>query len=340
MIVRENVVLAPFTTLGVGGRTSFFVEVSSATEIAAAIAFAKKEQLPVFVLGKGSNILVPDEGVSGVVIHFTGRDVVFSRKESHLEILADAGALWDKIVQDVTTEGVFGVENLAAIPGSVAGAVVQNIGAYGSELQSVFAYAAVTDMRTGEHTYIQKTDAQFGYRTSIFKQHPEHLITQVIFHLPYAACANLAYPDLRKENEKGTPLASPQDIVQAVRAIRAQKFPQKGSAGSFFKNPILPAIQASELLQRFPGLPSFSHEEGRTKIPLAWILDRILDLKGYTKGAVRLYEKQPLVIVTSEGATAVDVEMLATDIETRVYEATGIRIEREVETFGGKLIRA
>jgi UDP-N-acetylmuramate dehydrogenase len=335
--VQEHVSLAPFTTLGVGGEARFFIEAHTEKDIQDAIALAQQHTLPLFVLGAGSNVLVPDAGVAGVVVKVALRDVIFQDENERVLCIAGAGTLWEDVVNEAGARGLFGIENLAGIPGSLGGAVVQNIGAYGAELVQVFEYADSIDSTTGVKTRSARADAAFAYRTSFFKKHREHIITRVALHLPKHATPNITYVDLARASAQGTPLTTPIEIARAVRSIRALKFPRsdlEGSAGSFFKNPVISRELFQELEGRFPGLPAFPQGNGAVKISLAWLLDHALSLKGYAKGLVRLYENQPLVIVARKGARAEEVDALATLVAERVFTATGIRIEREVETFG------
>ena len=335
--MKENVPLAPLTTFHIGGPARYFIETKSVEEVKEALAFARANSLSVFVLGGGSNLLVPDGGVDGVVLKMAMRDINFESDGADTMLIADSGASWDGVVDAVGEKGMFGIENLAGIPGSLGGAVVQNIGAYGTELANVFEYADVIDGATGERRRITRASAAFAYRTSFFKEHRGYVIVRVALRLAQSAMPNISYPDLARMHASGEPLATPADIARAVRAIRAKKFPQnlkEGTAGSFFKNPIIPRELADSLARRFSGLPLFPQADGRVKISLAWLLDKALSLKGYAKGRVRLYEGQPLVIVTRDGATAEEVDALAFEVSEKVFDATGIKIEREVEYVG------
>jgi UDP-N-acetylmuramate dehydrogenase len=328
---KENVPLASHTTFGVGGSARFFVEANTEEEIEEAIAFAREKKMPMFVLGNGSNVLVPDAGVEGVVLKLKNNKIAFESNGDTL-LIADAGTQWEQIVDAVTEQNLFGIENLAGIPGTMGGAAVQNIGAYGAELSEVFEYADVVDTKTGDKKRVNKKEVEFAYRTSFFKMHRELIVTRVALSLARQGTPNLNYPDL-----KGMMIKTPAEIARAIRTIRANKFPmntEEGTAGSFFKNPIISRELADSLAARFVGLPVFPQENNTAKISLAWLLDHALGLKGFSRGNVRLYERQPIVIVASTGATATEVDSFAEEIKKRVYEGTSIMIEREVETFG------
>lgn len=334
LVIREGEPLAPRTTLGIGGAAQTLIEVSDAEGVQTAIAYARDRGLPLAVLGAGSNLLVPDEGVRGVVLQITAADIAIAGDGT---LTADAGARWNDVVDAAVRAGWWGIENLAGVPGSMGGATVQNIGAYGGELSRAFLYVETIDKVTGETRRVERADAAFGYRTSFFKKQPNLIITKVALTLARESAPNLTYPDLVRAHENGVALTTPAEIADAVRAIRAAKFPRtkdEGTAGSFFKNPVIPLAQAHELSARYPGLPVYPQEDGTAKVLLAWILDRVLGLKGYARGHVRLFEGQPLILVATRGATARDVSTFADDVVARVHDATGITIEREVETFG------
>lgn len=339
MNAHFSVPLARFTTFHIGGPATALIEIHEEEDIPAALAYARENDLPVFVLGAGSNLLVPDEGVRGVVLHMRICDRTLEDDRDHVVLTAGAGAMWDDIVDIACAQDLRGIENLAGIPGTLGGAVVQNIGAYGAELAPVFAYADVLDSTTGKEKRITREQALFAYRSSFFKEHPELIIMRVALMLAKQGPLQTTYADLLRAAEAGVPLVTSADVASAVRTIRADKFPSitdEGTAGSFFKNPILEEDQAAALAARYPGLPLFPLGGGMVKIPLAWILDHALSLKGYAKGPARLYEKQPLVIVTHGDARAEDVDALAHEVSARVFDATQITIEREVETFGAR----
>lgn len=334
-----NIPLAPLTTLGVGGAARFYIEAHTEKDIEDAVTFARHHHLPLLTLGKGSNILVPDAGIEGVVLKMSLRDIKVEEDGDDILFIAGAGALWEDVVDEAAARGVFGIENLAGIPGSVGGAVVQNIGAYGAELADTFEYADSIDRTTGMKRRITRADPAFAYRTSTFKKDRAHIITRVALRLTKRAVPNIAYADLERARAEGTPLSTPLEIARAVRSIRALKFPQnrgEGTAGSFFKNPVVDEETLARLRAQYPDLPVYQVSASGGKVSLAWLLDHALSLKGFSLGSARLYEKQPLIIVARAGARARDVSELADLVAKRVFAATGIRIEREVETFGAR----
>lgn len=337
---QEHVPLAPFTTFHIGGPARVFIEAQNEKDIEDAIALARERGFPLHVLGGGSNILVPDAGVDGIVLRVRLAGIAFESDGADTLLVASAGESWDAVVDAAGARGIFGIENLAGIPGTSGGAAVQNIGAYGAELADVFEYADTIDRATGAHARIGKKDAALAYRTSFFKHNRDRIITKVALRFPPGAAPDISYPDLVRARSASESLATPVEIARAVRAIRAKKFPRngaEGTAGSFFKNPVLSRELADSLRARFPDLPVFPQADGRVKVALAWLLDHALSLKGYAQGPVRLYENQPLVIVASAGAHARDVDALARYVAERVQKELGISIEREVEPFGAIL---
>ncbi|NNM84039.1 UDP-N-acetylmuramate dehydrogenase [Candidatus Parcubacteria bacterium] len=337
MNLKANVPLGPYTTFHIGGPARFLIEANTEKDIEDAVAFSRERRLPLYPLGAGSNVLVPDDGVEGVVLHMVLGGVAFENDGTDTLLVGGAGVLWDTVVDAACKRSIFGIENLAGVPGTLGGAAVQNIGAYGAEFVNVFEYADTIHRETGERRRITRDEAALAYRTSIFKKQRDYIITRIALRFKPDTVPNISYPDLKQRQARGEALATPADIARTVRSIRAEKFPpsaEGGTAGSFFKNPIVPRAFADALAKRFPGLPLFPQGNTDAKVSLAWLLDHALSLKGYAAGTVRLYEKQPLVIVAREGATAAQVDAHARTVAEQVFETIGITVEREVETFG------
>jgi UDP-N-acetylmuramate dehydrogenase len=329
MTIQEHEPLAPHTTLGVGGEARFFSTVSSVPELAEAVAFARAHAVPIAILGGGSNTLVPDSGFEGLVISIAIDGLEFEGDT----VIAGAGVSWNLVVDEAAERALWGLENLAGIPGTVGGAVVQNIGAYGVELKDTLLWADLMRLDTGKVERCTSEELQFGYRDSLLKKDSALVVVRVALGLSRDASPHLSYPDLARAalSEK---LESPKDIAKAVRSIRAKKFPQgEGTAGSFFKNPIISKEEAEALVATFPGLPTFPTQAGGVKVPLAWILDHALQLKGYEKNGVRLYENQPIVLAVSPGARASAVDALANEVAEKIKISTGISVTREVVTL-------
>lgn len=334
MIVHERVPLSSLTTLKVGGEARYVIECWNERDVREALAFARTRDLPFYVLGQGSNVCAPDAGYEGVVFQLTDASCRIDGDREAIAVCG-AGLSWDAFVDLVTERELWGVENLAGIPGTVGAAPVQNIGAYGAELADTFLWLDAVDARTGAVTRFHNSVSQFGYRDSRFKRDPELIIFRVALQLSTGGAPRVSYPDLARLVEAGRVLATPAEIAAAVREVRSRKFPdlrECGTAGSFFKNPVISQDAYKALVARYPGLPAFAMGDS-VKVPLAWILDNVLSLRGYSKGPARLFEQQPLVLVTSHGARACDVEALASEVAARVFDATGITIEREVRSM-------
>jgi len=335
MRVKERVPLSSLTTLRVGGEARYVIECASEDDVREAIAFARERDLSFAPLGEGSNILASDDGYEGVVLLVRGGGIDVKEEGEAVYVTTGAGVPWDALVREAGARGLWGIENLAGIPGTVGAAPVQNIGAYGAELKDALSEVVALNTRTGEVSYFSREACAFGYRDSIFKREPGWVILSVTLALEKIGVPLLGYADLAKAQEAGADLSTPAAIGEAVRAIRAKKFPDLsacGTAGSFFKNPVIAGEAYDALKARHPDMPGYPSGAGM-KIPLAFVLDRMLGLRGYREGKVRLFENQPLVLVADEGATAREIDSFANGIASRVAQATGIDIEREVRAF-------
>lgn len=329
--------LAPYTTLGAGGNAEFFAEVDTEEGLMDAVRWAKGKQLSVHILAGGSNVLVPDEGVAGLVIRPLFSGVTYAEENDRVLATVGAGVPLDAFVAETVEKELWGIENLSGIPGTVGATPVQNVGAYGVEIQHVVSWVRVFDCTAEKFFEMQNDACMFGYRDSIFKKEEGKnlVITHVTFSLSRIAAPKIAYKDLA-ERFASTDVPLIADIRNAVLEIRSRKFPDwkvVGTAGSFFKNPIIPEAQGAAVLAKYPDIPSFSHEDGMMKISLGWVLDKVCGLKGYREGNVGLYEAQALVLVCEKGTSAHEIENFAEKISDRVFEKISVRIEREVTTF-------
>ncbi len=335
--LQESVPLAPLTTLGLGGSAEFLVSVTDELTLVHALEYARTELLPVSVLGGGSNVLVPDTGVAGLVIHNQIRGIEFETEGEVVVVRVGAGEPFDALVAATVTENLSGLENLSHIPGTVGATPVQNVGAYGVEVADLIRSVRVYDRHQDRFELLTREECHFGYRNSRFKEERgRYIVTEVTFALSRLAVPNVTYKDLAVAFE-GSQTVSPQAVRDAVIAIRSGKFPDwhvVGTAGSFFKNPIVSDAVASELSSRYPLLPTFRVGEGFVKLPLGWILEHVLKVKGLRVGNVGSYEKQALVLVCYDGATAAELDAFALKLTQDVFSETGISIEREVCTLG------
>ena len=336
MIVWENSSLSKLTTFKVGGLARYVALCDSKEDVYEAIAHATTHDLPYTVLGGGSNVLARDENYEGVVILMRIPGITYKEEGDLVQVAVGAGVEWETLVTDCVEKGYWGIENLAGIPGTVGAAPVQNIGAYGAELQSIFLSAEVIDAQTGEMATYNASACEFGYRDSVFKHNRALVICSVTLRLSKLATPRLGYGDLAELVRSGAAMDTPEHIATNVRLVRAKKFPDlslHGTAGSFFKNPIITQELFTTLTQKYGAIPSFPAANNGIKIPLAFILDKVLGLRGYRDAHVYLFGNQPLVLVADEGATASDIDTFANAIAKKVFDATSISIEREVQTL-------
>lgn len=332
--IQTGVQLRDHTTFKVGGEAAFFVQVTSESGLVEAVAYARSAQLPITILGGGSNVLVDDAGIEGLVIQVAIKGSDVHQDAAHIFLTVGAGEQLDDVVRDTVAAGYWGLENLSYIPGTVGAAPIQNVGAYGVEIGTVVSLVRVFDCALETFTTFDRTQCQFGYRDSFFKTAAgkRYVITAVTFLLSTEPHPQLTYKDLATWRLTAASCTQ-QAIREAVITIRAGKFPdwhRVGTAGSFFKNPIIPRVHYEKLLATYPDLPHYVVDREHVKIPLGWVLDKICNLRGFKQGNVGCYEGQALVIVADGGALADQIVSFATMVRKKVFEMTRIAIEWEV----------
>lgn len=348
--IQKNVLLSSLTTFRVGGEAAYFCEVRTPAELAeVSVLFAKNKKTygSFFILGEGSNTLALDGGYSGLAVRVLikgvkWKEVVDVAACDKVEVVAGAGEHWDDLVGLVVNKGYYGLENLSGIPGTVGASPVQNIGAYGAEVKDCISFVEAFHFETGETRIFTPEECCFGYRNSFFKtaEGQKWVITKVGFLLDKKGRVNIGYKDLKTRfADRYSSQVTLAEVREAVLEIRKQKLPDialLGTAGSFFKNPIIRAELYKELQEEYHAMPGFVESDGRVKVPLAWILDNVCSLKGWksANGRVGLYERQPLALVNFGGATAAEVAAAAAMVAASVKEKTGIEIEWEVQKLG------
>jgi UDP-N-acetylmuramate dehydrogenase len=355
MLLQENIPLAPLTTFRLGGPARFFVEAQSAGDVQQAATFAQSRNLPLFVLGGGSNLLVADGGWPGLVLKVAilgieqrpGTDA-----EGKIVFDAGAGELWDRFVSQAVMAQCAGVECLSGIPGSVGGTPVQNVGAYGQEVAQTISSVEVFDLQDGQVRELCPEACGFHYRSSIFNttERGRFIILRVAYALTPGGKPHLAYADLQRHFEGRETRPNLAETREAVRHIRARKGmlivagdPDSHSAGSFFKNPVLSESQHADLERRaaakglalpsYPGLTAQSLENSR-KVSAAWLVEKSGFARGYGFGHVGISSKHALAIVNRGRATAAEVLALKDQIQNRVEEMWGVRLEPEPVMVG------
>lgn len=333
MEIQENISLKPYTRMHTGGNARFFVSVESVEELTQALSWVRERGLPSFVLGGGSNTLVSDDGFDGLVIHINLRGVEYINRGDFIEGVFAAGESWDGVVADVTLRNLWGVENLSLIPGSVGGAVVQNIGAYGVELKDSVLWVEAFNTNTNMVVCFDREVCNFGYRTSVFKTQPELVVLRVALRLSKTPYPRTDYEDMRKffEAHEGNP-ESLLEIREAVIAIRTQKMPgeEVGTLGSYFKNPVISKAEADALVKAFPDIKTYPVSEKETKISAAWLIDHLGNFRGVRRGDAGVHERQALILVNYGNATTNEMLLLAQEIKNLIREKTNINLEEEV----------
>jgi UDP-N-acetylmuramate dehydrogenase len=342
MLVEKNVPLQFSNTFGIMAKALTLVRIAGERDVAAVLADAALQAAPKFVLGGGSNIVITGDVKSVVLkVEIMGKKLLGETAKAWI-VEAGAGENWHEFVAWTLRSGFPGLENLALIPGTVGGSPVQNIGAYGVELQDRFDSLDAVDLTTGKSFMLDAAQCAFGYRDSVFKHAStgangfglagKALITRVRFALPKPWKAVLGYADLEK---KMAPSASSApdalQIYEWICDIRRAKLPDPqviGNAGSFFKNPTVTPEQCADIIAREPKIVHYLLADGSVKLAAGWLIDAC-GWKGKTIGNAGVYDKQALVLVNRGGVTGGEVMTLAKAIQTSVYERFGIRLEPE-----------
>ncbi|PKO70623.1 MAG: UDP-N-acetylenolpyruvoylglucosamine reductase [Betaproteobacteria bacterium HGW-Betaproteobacteria-16] len=345
MLVEKNVALQSYNSFGIQARALKLARVRSqeaVEQLVSGLGLSEGDAVPPLVLGGGSNLVITGDIKTLVIkVEITGRRVL-EEQEKGFVIEAGAGESWHDFVAWTLEQGCPGLENLALIPGSVGASPVQNIGAYGVELQDRFHSLDAVDLRTGRTFTLNAAQCGFGYRDSVFKHAPSGekglglagraVITRVRFWLPKPWKAVLGYADLeRKIAETGIEQPDARQIFDWVCAIRRAKLPDPaviGNAGSFFKNPTVSVEQCADIIARDPKVVHYPMADGSIKLAAGWLIDAC-GWKGRGVGNAGVYEKQALVLVNRGGATGGEVMTLAKAIQTSVYERFGILLEPE-----------
>jgi UDP-N-acetylmuramate dehydrogenase len=349
MLLQENVALAPLTTFKIGGPARYFVEATNSREVQEAVAFARTRQLPLFVLGGGSNLLVADAGWPGLVLKVAIAGIERNGYDENGKALFEVGAgeSWDRFVSRAVMAQCAGVECLSGIPGGVGGTPVQNVGAYGQEVSETIESVQALDLKDGQVRQLCAEACGFKYRTSIFNttERGRFIILRVTYALTPAGAPSVSYADLKRHFEGRETAPNLAEVREAVRHIRARKgmliVPGDDdcqSAGSFFKNPVLSEAQHEELEKRAKAkglhVPSFPALEMRKKVSAAWLVEKSGFARGYGFGHVGISSKHALAIVNRGGAAAAEVIALKEHIQHRVEEIWAVPLEPEPVMVG------
>lgn len=345
--LQENVLLAPFTTFGIGGPARWFAAITSEKQIASACAWASAQGLPVFILGGGSNLLVADAGFPGLVLHIALAGVE-AAGEGRFHVAA--GENWDSFVTFAVEQNYGGIECLAGIPGTVGGTPVQNVGAYGQEVAQTIMLVRAFDRQTARFVHIPAGECAFAYRASRFNTSPDRgrfIVTRVDFQLSEDAAPKLDYADLKQYFTKSGQGVDLKLVACAVRAIRARKGmvipdgspaerdPDTRSAGSFFKNPVVSLAVFEAIVRQFPDAPSYPAPDTtdgglQRKLPAAWLLEQAGFPKGFQLGRASLSSKHTLALTNHSGdASAADIQALRDRLVEGVQARFGVTLVPE-----------
>jgi UDP-N-acetylmuramate dehydrogenase len=355
MIVEENVSLAPFTTFKIGGPARFFITAHSLDEVQEALAFARENSVPVFILGGGSNILIADEGFRGLVLRVAIQGVTFKEEGETVLVTAGAGVVWDDFVAQMVHKGYAGLECLSGIPGTLGGGVVANLGAYGAECSDTFVQAEALDLQEvgGAPHVFKKADCDFSYHDSFFGKNPDrYLVVQATFSFARSGVTRPSYKDSRfnltelvAKNGRQPTLAEVREAVIKVRGEKGVLSTSYHSAGSFFHMPFVSRTTYEEIRKRAVALDAekearlqpwaWEQADGSYKVAPGFLLEFTPFLKGYVEGTVGISPKHTLsVITTDSGACAKDVAQLAAGMHDAVEKLFSISLEREVTYVG------
>jgi UDP-N-acetylmuramate dehydrogenase len=346
--MREQVALAPFTTVRLGGPARYFADCTSEEAVRKGLRFARQRGLPVQVLGGGSNVVFPDAGFPGLVLRVAIGGLSVREELDTAEVAAGAGVVWDELVEETARRGLSGIECLSGIPGLAGGTPIQNVGAYGQEVADVITGVTCLARDSLTHSSFDAAGCGFGYRTSRFKgeDRDRYVVLGVTFRLRRNAIPALRYPELASAVSAKADLTRlpPADAVRLVREtvldLRRRKSmvldagdPNTRSVGSFFLNPVLPPESFAHLERRWTAMggsvpiPTFPAPNG-VKVPAAWLVEQAGFQKGYRKDGAGISSRHALALVNLGGTTS-HLLALAEEIERGVREKFGVRLERE-----------
>ena len=344
--------LAPLTTFGLGGPARFFVEITDASDVATALLWARERNLPVFILGGGSNLVVAGDGFPGLVLHMRTRGLEWTKVDGggEVQVEAQAGEAWDALVAEAVRRGAAGIECLSGIPGTAGAAPVQNIGAYGQDAAETIQSVRILDRETLETRELDAGDCGFGYRTSRFKcESSRFVILSVTLRLAPGGRSALRYGELASAFS-GKPEPSLAEVRQTVLTLRRGKSmvldeadPNRHSAGSFFTNPIVTAGLAAEIakravaagLMREPSqMPRFALADGKVKLAAGWLIEHSGPSKGFRMGPGGISSRHALALVHHGGGATTDLLRLALHVRAAVFDHFGVVLSPEPVFLG------
>lgn len=335
MNIRTNISLKDYTTMRLGGNARFMAEAHTEEEVATLCKNAKKQRLPIFVLGGGSNVIITDKGFDGIIlrIRVPGFEIL-ANDPSSTTIRIGAGENWDEVVKRTVNMSLSGIEAMSAIPGTAGATPIQNVGAYGQEIADTLQSLQAYDTKTDSFVEIANKDCGFTYRNSIFRdqQKGRYLITHITIKLSKTQLQPPFYESLQKYiNTNDINDFSPKSIRDIIIKIRKDKLPdpkESPNSGSFFKNAIVEAWQLENIKKAHPDVPSFSMGDNKFKIPSGWLIERA-GLKGKILHGIKIYEKNALVLINESAKTYEDLANARDEIIAKIYDIFLIKIDQE-----------
>ncbi|SDU39992.1 UDP-N-acetylmuramate dehydrogenase [Pseudomonas yamanorum] len=335
--VQAQVSLKPFNSFGIDVRARLFAEARNDADVREALAYAAGQQLPLLVIGGGSNLLLTQD-IDALVLRMASQGIRVVQDDGvQVVVEAEAGEAWHPFVLWTLAQGFSGLENLSLIPGTVGAAPMQNIGAYGVEIKDVFAGLTALDRQTGELRDFSLAECNFAYRDSLFKHEVGRwLILRVRFALSRAVHLKLEYgPVQQRLTEQGITQATPSDVSRAICSIRSEKLPDPavlGNAGSFFKNPLVSQALAAELQLEYPDMVAYPQADGQMKLAAGWLIDKA-GWKGFRDGDAGVHRLQALVLVNYGAATGQEIAGLALRIQQDIEKRFKVVLEMEPNRY-------
>jgi len=333
MIIAENISLLPYNTFGIDVKVDYFIEYDSVADLISVLQTEIVKSQRMLCIGGGSNLLFLND-FNGVILHSSIKTFTKVREDDdsvYLEV--GSGVVWDDLVAYAVERGWGGIENLSLIPGEVGASAVQNIGAYGVEVQDVIVRVNAVEIESAELKNFSVRDCKYGYRESIFKNElkGKYIITSVLFRFDKQPVYKLNYQHLEAEVLKRGAVNLP-NIRQTIIAVRESKLPDTkvhGNAGSFFMNPVISKKHFNALQEKYPDIPHYFVSETQEKVPAGWLIDQC-GWKGRQIGNAAVHDKQALVLVNKGGATGAEIVHLALEIQKSVKDVYGIDLKAEV----------
>ena len=335
MDVMTNISLKQYTTMKLGGEARYMATADSASDVVSLYRNARKENLPIFVLGGGSNVITHDEVFEGIVLlnKIKGFEII-SENDETTDVKIGAGEVWDEVVEKAIGLGLQGIEAMSGIPGTAGAAPVQNVGAYGQEIADTLISLEAYDSKTDTIVTISADECDFSYRNSIFrdKEKGRYCILNITLRLNKAEPKPPYYASLQKYIDENDIREVNLSVIRvAVLNIRSEKLPdpvELPSAGSFFKNALVEKWKLEELQKEYSDIPNYAMSDGRYKIPTGWLIDKA-GLRGYRSHGMRVYEKNALVLVNDSATGYDDLAAIREEIVQIVFDKFGIKIEQE-----------